>query len=1264
MANKQNKKISSRKQLRMEKRALRQAKAQRKKFVPKNQRPIVCPTDRGGRGLVTRVTGLVCRGLVIFAAVFGLTFFMCDALRLEAQELSVPANLLALASFVAVALFCVMSYSKYGLLGGGAVIVGGVVAFVIFAGDVADFFIKTVATAKNVVLTRLFKIGYYGVQSHITEISYGSGRNAEFYLRAAFVIVATVLALIFVLSCFKRVRVLIPAVVSAAIIGVIFTYNISRSNWGVALIIAAFMGLIVMSAYDKWFCSTDNEDVDRETVLFADEARPELPQGFLTPAAARLIRKQKRREFRELKKSNKKQKKELTVEQELADYFGSSVKAVKLKPEKEQKLDPAQRKALKAERREQDRQVRLVQNYDRTIAHSRAAHGGFAAVGAFVLAMIMLLLPAATVTGSFSTIELIDEKMEEYREYVTAWLMGDDPILDDLGYKNDRSNFTPHTTDASPRYYTGEKLMTVESINNYNAYLRGWIGVDYADGAWQAVDDNAFDAYRALYGTTVDPNELLFNYFYSAMAPSVVESVDFSTRQNAKSRYGVIATQLNIDRLETEDPLVYMPAFYRVDDEIRALRADSHGLYKYGTSELLDDVTFVNYFDGLYTGRKFMDEIEYAAVAYLTTMQNEDWYENAAELIAAFNVGYNDAKKAIKKYAERVLNGRSASLDDIVKDMFVEAPEELIAAFTNPDGNKVLLVQYEHGQVEYVYDMNTGEQISTRIAHLTEYPTIDPETGEETTYTIAFAPPSLSLAIRFRETMTDADKRDLAYICYWQYLYEDFVYDTYSDKADSRVIKDMLADIIKENSYVTDRTFNEETGDYVYTEYFAEDRFDLADDRTSSAVETYLQRHELVMAIVNYLQKNYTYTLTPSVPVNEALDGVENFLSVTKEGYCVQYASALALMLRQAGIPARYVEGYVACDFRRNYDSEAVSKYVTTVRDYNEHAWVEVWYDGIGWVQYEATPVYYNDMYVKSSGSSGSTVRPWYDPEDATTREEELLESLASSIDFAAMMIESIRDEVKLMAGAGNIRTALDSLETRLEEYRGYLKEKTEFYEANKSVQGYDYASFITIMEMLEDSFNRDITEPLNLQLTLLDAIIAFNTTLRIVVLVLAVIAVLIALVVIMDKKAKRAVGRRMDYVKQMADGAVPDEQQRDAAGQLSGFISELLEAYGSAPHAGEFRDEYAARLQKEYLDVFGKAELQGLQSPDAHVELVSDTDFGAIFEALAAEEFGNGMTEDQLCEVAAFYIRLQSAAKSRVFWGKRIFCHFIKRMI
>ena len=99
------------------------------------------------------------------------------------------------------------------------------------------------------------------------------------------------------------------------------------------------------------------------------------------------------------------------------------------------------------------------------------------------------------------------------------------------------------------------------------------------------------------------------------------------------------------------------------------------------------------------------------------------------------------------------------------------------------------------------------------------------------------------------------------------------------------------------------------------------------------------------------------------------LDGVENFLTNTKEGYCVQFASAAALILREYGIPTRYVEGYIACDFNTNSSIDRVARSATYVHDYEAHAWIEVFFDGIGWVQYECTPAYYAGMY----GGMGSS---------------------------------------------------------------------------------------------------------------------------------------------------------------------------------------------------------------------------------------------------------------------------------------------------
>ena len=74
-------------------------------------------------------------------------------------------------------------------------------------------------------------------------------------------------------------------------------------------------------------------------------------------------------------------------------------------------------------------------------------------------------------------------------------------------------------------------------------------------------------------------------------------------------------------------------------------------------------------------------------------------------------------------------------------------------------------------------------------------------------------------------------------------------------------------------------------------------------------------------------------------------------------------------MLREAGIPARFVEGYIASGFNTSYSDDKVASYSATVRDRNAHAWVEVWYDNIGWVQYEATPVFYDSMYEQVSTS-------------------------------------------------------------------------------------------------------------------------------------------------------------------------------------------------------------------------------------------------------------------------------------------------------
>ena len=76
---------------------------------------------------------------------------------------------------------------------------------------------------------------------------------------------------------------------------------------------------------------------------------------------------------------------------------------------------------------------------------------------------------------------------------------------------------------------------------------------------------------------------------------------------------------------------------------------------------------------------------------------------------------------------------------------------------------------------------------------------------------------------------------------------------------------------------------------------------------------------------------------------------LDAFLIDTKEGYCQHFSGAMALLLRMGGIPARVATGFSPGGFSKRRNA-------WIVRDTDAHAWVEAWFDELGWVTYDPTP--------------------------------------------------------------------------------------------------------------------------------------------------------------------------------------------------------------------------------------------------------------------------------------------------------------------
>jgi hypothetical protein len=101
-----------------------------------------------------------------------------------------------------------------------------------------------------------------------------------------------------------------------------------------------------------------------------------------------------------------------------------------------------------------------------------------------------------------------------------------------------------------------------------------------------------------------------------------------------------------------------------------------------------------------------------------------------------------------------------------------------------------------------------------------------------------------------------------------------------------------------------------------------------------------------VEAIEEWLRGNYLYSLHPGVAADG--DQLHHFLFESRKGYCSYFAFAMALMCRSVGIPARVAVGFLV-----PRETEVLNFY--EVRAFQAHAWVEVWFGDLGWIEFDPT---------------------------------------------------------------------------------------------------------------------------------------------------------------------------------------------------------------------------------------------------------------------------------------------------------------------
>jgi transglutaminase-like putative cysteine protease len=175
--------------------------------------------------------------------------------------------------------------------------------------------------------------------------------------------------------------------------------------------------------------------------------------------------------------------------------------------------------------------------------------------------------------------------------------------------------------------------------------------------------------------------------------------------------------------------------------------------------------------------------------------------------------------------------------------------------------------------------------------------------------------------------------------------------------------------------------------------------------RVNTLIEAATTPYERATALFNFFKdpaSGFTYSL--ETKAGDSGSDLVDFLN-GRSGYCQQYAAALAVMFRAAGIPARVVLGYTHPAPDKN------GRFIVTSHD--AHAWVEGYFAGIGWLPFNPTPL--------TGDNASRNIEVPYAPGPVSTTSTATAAPTSSSTTTSATSTASNRANQEAGAGSGTV---------------------------------------------------------------------------------------------------------------------------------------------------------------------------------------------------------------------------------------------------